>query len=194
MLMASLHDRQIVPTFCALCVSRCGAVATVPRIRRADGEPALAARAGRALPAGLTSAKDTLFCESQHRNIAGLRRRTPDPPVELHPDAARARGIEEGDWVRIETPKGSVLARAKLNAALQADVVCGQHGWWQACDQVGAPGYDPFGPDGANLNLLFGHGALDPVSGSVPLRSYVCDVRRAEKGPAGHSATATASV
>ena len=166
------------------------AIADEPPVNIADGAY---------VAAGSTITSDVgpgelAVARGQQRNIAGLRRRTPDPPVELHPDAARARGIEEGDWVRIETPKGSVLARAKLNAALQADVVCGQHGWWQACDQVGAPGYDPFGPDGANLNLLFGPGALDPVSGSVPLRSYVCDVRRAEKGPAGHSATATASV
>jgi anaerobic selenocysteine-containing dehydrogenase len=144
-------------------------------------QPELAAH----YPLVLTSAKDTLFCETQHRNIASLRRRAPDPPVELHPDAARARGIGEGDWVRIETPNGSVLARARLNDALEADIVCGQHGWWQACDEIGAPGYDPFGPEGANLNLLFGRAALDPVSGSVPLRSYVCDVRRAERAGPG---------
>jgi hypothetical protein len=27
-----------------------------------------------------------------------------------------------------------------------------------------APGYDPFGPDGANLNPIIGPAALDPVS------------------------------
>ena len=30
----------------------------------------------------------------------------------------------------------------------------GQHGWWQACGSSDAPGYDPFGADGANFNLL----------------------------------------
>ena len=54
----------------------------------------------------------------------------------------------------------------------------GQHGWWQAAAELGAPAYDPLGPDSANLNLLFRHDASDPVSGSVPHRSYPCDVRR----------------
>ncbi len=29
-------------------------------------------------------------------------------------------------------------------------------------------GYDPFGVDGANLNLIIGNDAIDPISGSVP--------------------------
>jgi hypothetical protein len=30
------------------------------------------------------------------------------------------------------------------------------HGWWQGCAALGAPAYDPFGPEGANFNLLIG--------------------------------------
>lgn len=67
-------------------------------------------------PFVLPCAKSLWFCETQHRNLAALRRAAPDPLVELHPDAAAARGIAGGDWVRIETPLGSVRARAKLNA------------------------------------------------------------------------------
>lgn len=129
-------------------------------------------------PLILTCAKHTLFCESQHRSLPSLRRRAPDPEVELHPSSAAARGIAAGDWVRIETPNGSVRARARMNDSLAPDVVCGQHGWWQACPELGAPGYDPFGPDGANFNLLIGSDAIDPVSGSVPHRAYLCEVRR----------------
>lgn len=128
-------------------------------------------------PLILTCAKHHLFCESQHRAIAHLRRLAPDPEVELHPSAAAARGINEGDWVSIETPSGSVRARAKLSDDLQPDVVCGQHGWWQACDEIGAPGYDAFSPEGANYNLIIGNAWIDPVSGSVPHRAYVCEVR-----------------
>jgi anaerobic selenocysteine-containing dehydrogenase len=80
--------------------------------------------------------------------------------------------------VRIETPEGSVRARARLNDSLAPGVVCGQHGWWQACPEIGAPGYDPFSADGANLNLVIGNGAIDPISGSVPHRAYLCQVHR----------------
>ena len=58
-------------------------------------------------------------------------------------------------------------ARARLNEDLDPRVVVGEHGWWQACAEIGAPGYDPFGPDGANLNLIIGRTALDPVSGTA---------------------------
>jgi anaerobic selenocysteine-containing dehydrogenase len=131
-------------------------------------------------PLVLTCAKNALFCESQHRALPRLRRQSPDPEVELHPSAADARGIGAGDWVYIETPAGRVRARAKLNDTLEPNVVCGQHGWWQACADLGMPGYDPFGPDGANFNLIIGNEAIDPVSGSVPHRAYLCQIRRAE--------------
>jgi anaerobic selenocysteine-containing dehydrogenase len=94
----------------------------------------------------------------------------------MHPEAAQFRGIEAGDWVKVETPGGSVRARAKLNASLDPSVVCGQHGWWQACDEVGAPGFDPFDGSGANLNLIISHDSSDPISGSVPHRAYLCEV------------------
>jgi anaerobic selenocysteine-containing dehydrogenase len=131
--------------------------------------------AGR-FPLILTCAKHTLFCESQHRALPSLRRRAMDPEVELHPSAAAERAIRAGDWVRIETPGGSIRARARLNGSLAPNVVCGQHGWWQACPELGAPGYDPLSSDGANLNLIIGSDAVDPVSGSVPHRAYLCQV------------------
>ncbi|MFW6063588.1 MAG: molybdopterin-containing oxidoreductase family protein, partial [Chloroflexota bacterium] len=107
-------------------------------------------------PLILTCAKHTLFCESQHRALPSLRRRAMEPEVELHPATAAERGISAGDWVRIKTPQGSVRARARLDDTLQPTVVVGQHGWWQPCDDLDAPGYDPFGEDGANLNLIIG--------------------------------------
>lgn len=133
-----------------------------------------------AFPLILTCAKHALFCETQHRALPSLRRLALDPEVELHPVAAAERGIAPGDWVRIETPDGSVRARARLNDMLQPNVVCGQHGWWQACSDIGAPGYDPFSADGANFNLIIGNGAVDPVSGSVPHRAYLCQISRAD--------------
>ena len=138
--------------------------------------PDLAAR----YPLILTCAKHTLFCESQHRALPSLRRQALDPEVELHPATATERGIRAGDWVSVETPEGSIRARARLNDSLEPRVVCGQHGWWQACAELGAPGYDPFGPDGANFNLIIGNQAIDPISGSVPHRAYLCQIRRAD--------------
>jgi anaerobic selenocysteine-containing dehydrogenase len=108
--------------------------------------------------------------------VAALRAKVPDPQVEIHPETAAARGIAAGDWVRIETPLGGIRSRAKLNASLDPGVVCGQHGWWQACEELGLPGYPPTGAGSANLNAVLAQAPSDPVSGSSPLRSSVCDV------------------
>jgi anaerobic selenocysteine-containing dehydrogenase len=139
-------------------------------------QPELAER----YPLILTCAKNTLFCETQQRGLPSLRRKAMDPEVELNPLAAAERGIHPGDWVRVETPEGSIRARARLDDTLKPGVVCGQHGWWQACPDIGAPGYDPFSSEGANFNLIIGNGAIDPISGSVPHRAYLCQIRLAD--------------
>lgn len=128
-------------------------------------------------PLVLSCAKSLFFCETQHRQVAALRKSQKDPQVELHPDTAAARGIAAGDWVSIETPKGSVRARAKLNAHLDPEVVFGQHGWWEACEELDLPGYPPYGEGSANLNLVLSQTPSDPISGSSPLRASMCEIR-----------------
>ena len=128
-------------------------------------------------PLILTSAKSSVFCQSQHHGFRSLRKHSPHPEVTLHPTAAQARGISEGDWVSIESTEGSVRARARLNENLDPRVVVGEHGWWQGCPELGLPGYDPFEATGANLNLLIGTSERDPVSGTAAHKSYLCEIR-----------------
>ena len=127
-------------------------------------------------PLVLTSAKSLHYCHSQHRGLPSLRRREPDPIVEIHPETAAARRIADGDWVRLATPEGAVRARAALRPNLDPRVVSATHGWWQACAALDLPGYDALGADGANLNTVIGNQDTDPISGSVPHRSYLCEV------------------
>ena len=114
---------------------------TEPRVSPRS-RPDLAAR----FPLVLTSAKDTHFCETQHRNIASLRRRAPDPQVELHPDLAAARGIAAGDWVRYRDARRQrpgprpAQRRARPGRRLRSARLVG------ACEEIGAPGYDPSAP------------------------------------------------
>jgi anaerobic selenocysteine-containing dehydrogenase len=125
----------------------------------------------------LTCAKNTLFCNSQHRGLPSLRRRQVEPEIELHPDAALKRGIADGAWVTVETPEGSIRVVARFNASLDPRVAVGQHGWWQACADANAPGYDTLGSNSPNFNLLIGDRQLDPVSGTPAVRSSLCEIR-----------------
>jgi anaerobic selenocysteine-containing dehydrogenase len=131
-------------------------------------------------PLALTFFRLVQFCDQQHRNIPRLRRQVPDPFLEIHPSTAKATGIEDGAWVVLETAMGRVRLKAKFRDSLHPQVVTTQYGWWQGCQELDRPGYDPFGPDGANVNLLIPNEAIDPISGSVPHRSQRCRVRKEE--------------
>ncbi len=128
-------------------------------------------------PLILTTAKWPQYCHSQQRHLPALRRRMPEPLVELHPDTAAARGIAEGDWVQVATRLGAMRARARLDAHLAPDVVCSQYGWWQYTDGAG------------DANRLIDGECFDPVAGSNCLRHFPCEVRPAP-GAAQPSASA----
>jgi anaerobic selenocysteine-containing dehydrogenase len=131
-------------------------------------------------PLVLTCAKPSLFCQSQHRALPSLRKRAQYPEIEIHPDSAATRGITAGSWVAVETPAGGMRARARFNDKLDPRVVIGEHGWWQACKELNAPGYDPFGTAGANYNLTVDAMMRDPVSGTPEHRASLCEVRPTE--------------
>lgn len=118
-------------------------------------------------PLTLTTAKWPQYCHSQQRNQPSLRRRMPEPLVEIHPETAAARGIREGDWLEVATSMGSMRARVKLDRYLAAEVVCAQYGWWQYADGAG------------DANRLIDGECFDPVAGSNCLRNVPCQVTSA---------------
>jgi anaerobic selenocysteine-containing dehydrogenase len=128
-------------------------------------------------PLVLTFFRLVQCCDEQHRHSPRLRRQVPHPFLEIHPTIAATLNIQEGAWVILETAMGRVRLKAKCNPFLHPSVVATPLGWWQSCQALGLPGYDPFAPDGANVNLLIPNEATDPISGSVPHRSQRCRVR-----------------
>src|SRR5262249_39919269 len=99
------------------------------------------------------------------------------PGAELHPDTAHAYGIADGAWILVESPHGTIRVRAHVTERVVPGVVCGQYGWWQGCDALGLPGYDPFGTESANASRLITNSTRDPIGGATPSRSYLCRVR-----------------
>jgi anaerobic selenocysteine-containing dehydrogenase len=132
-------------------------------------------------PLILTCAKPSLFCQTQHRALPSLRRRTLHAEIELNPATAAARGIKSGDWVDVRTPAGGMRARARFNEEIDPRVVIGEHGWWQSCDELGVGASDPLNPGGTNFNLTVDPSVRDPVSGTQSHRSNLCEVRPVPK-------------
>ena len=122
------------------------------------------------LDAGL---RTPTFFHSANRNIPWLREIRPDPIVEIHPDTARKHGIEEGDWVYIESPRGGAKERAKFNDGIDPRVIVAEHGWWYP--EIKEPGH---GWDISNINMLTdnAHETMDPAIGSTNLRTCLCSI------------------
>jgi anaerobic selenocysteine-containing dehydrogenase len=131
-------------------------------------------------PLVLTNAKFTTYIHSQLRGLSSLRKASPEPSADIHPDTAKPYGITDKQWMIVESPRGSIRAKARVTDAITPGVVCCQHGWWQDCKDLKLPGYDAYGKTSANPGLLIGSDLADPISGSLPHRSYLCRVRPAE--------------
>ena len=109
---------------------------------------------------------------SNNRQIRSLRRQYPFPRVAMHPDTAKERGIEEGDWVWIRTFRGRITQKAKLDASLDPRVIHCDFGWWYP--EAGAPDY---GWRESNANILTScDDGCDPYMGSYQLRSLLCNI------------------
>mgnify|MGYP001295506296 CR=1 FL=1 len=128
-------------------------------------------------PLILTSAKSPRYLGSQGRAVPALRRIEPEPRLEMHPDTAASRGIQNGDRVALVTPHGELRVTAKFSPNLHPNVVVGIHGWWQESRALSLAGYDPLSGDGANLNAAFANETIDPIDGAAPHKSYACQVR-----------------
>jgi anaerobic selenocysteine-containing dehydrogenase len=131
-------------------------------------------------PLVLTNAKRPQYMHSQLRGLASLRKTAPNPTAEIHPDTAKRFGVMSGEWIVVETPAGRVRAQARVTDTILPGVVCCSHGWWEACPDLGLPGFDPFSEAGANQNLLVHNDQHDPVSGGTPHRSTLCRVAKAQ--------------
>jgi thiosulfate reductase/polysulfide reductase chain A len=118
---------------------------------------------------------------SEHRQLGiGMREKHPDPIVTIHPWIAEKLGIQDGDWVWIETRRGRIKQRASLDPGILPDVVNCEASWWFP-EQSGE---DPclFGVFQSNANVLTPDSAefCDPLTGGWASRALLCRVYKVE--------------
>jgi anaerobic selenocysteine-containing dehydrogenase len=128
-----------------------------------------------------------------HRQLARLRARHPDPLVEIDSIAAAAMGVSEGDWVRIVTPDGEVEQRARLVAGLGEDRVSGER-WWYPERKGALP--ELFGALASNVNAYTDNelDTCDPAYGALPYRNARCRIDRASDSEARPDQIASAAL
>jgi anaerobic selenocysteine-containing dehydrogenase len=114
------------------------------------------------------------------RNVPYLREILPYPTLQIHPETAEKRGIQEGDWVMVESPHGTMKLKAEIIPGIRPDTVMALHGWWQECGELGLSAY-PVLDGGANTNNMYSvdaEKAFDPLVTAMSSQTLV-QVRKA---------------
>ena len=113
------------------------------------------------------------FFHSAGRMIPVLREIRPDPIAEVHPETAERHGIEDGQWIYIESPRGRIKQRAKLYDGIDPRVVTSEHGWW--FPEIKDPGH---GWEISNANILTDNAfeTCDPNMGATNVRVCLCNI------------------
>ena len=102
---------------------------------------------------------------AQTRNVAKLMEARPEPRIEIHPRLAARLGVAEGDWLRVESRRGTVDFRVRESADIRPDTLFAPMHWG--------------GSGAANILTV---PALDPTSKMPEFK--VCAVRASAIAPA----------
>jgi len=126
-------------------------------------------------PLLLTISRNQYYYGTRSAGHQWLRNRIPYPQLQIHPDAAKKRGIQQGDKVVVETPRGSFQHVAELTEDAHPQVVNGSFGWWLPEGQV---------RDGSalevNINATMSYDPpYDPVVGINSVQNLMCQVSKA---------------
>jgi anaerobic selenocysteine-containing dehydrogenase len=84
-------------------------------------------------PLVLVSAKFALhFLNTSYANLPRHMRAEREPMLEMDQVDADARGVEDGDVVRVHNERGSLDVRVHVGDRVRPGVVAMAHGWWRA--------------------------------------------------------------
>ena len=67
---------------------------------------------------------------SQYEMVNWSREINPEPQLDIHPRDAKARDIDDGEYVRVYNDRGEMVVKAKYNEAFQPGLVNTDQGWW----------------------------------------------------------------
>ena len=129
----------------------------------------------------ITGGRILPYYHSEHRQIESMRKRYPEPIMEIHPSTASQLGIGDGDWAWIETPRGRCRQKCRYFEGIDPGVVHAQHGWWFPEE----PGEEPWlhGVWESNINVVTDDEPdhCNKISGGWPLRAALCKVSKVKR-------------
>ena len=127
----------------------------------------------------ITGSRFMPMYHSEQRQIEEARKKRPDPLVTLHPETAKRLNLVEGDWVKVETPLGSIRMRLALSDMVDSRMVDADHGWWFPEREEAEPNLFSVFESNANLLCPDGSEFCSPEIGSWPHTALLCRVEKA---------------
>ncbi|HEY3344765.1 MAG TPA: molybdopterin-dependent oxidoreductase [Anaerolineaceae bacterium] len=122
------------------------------------------------------------YHHSEHFQIKEVRFLRHAPYMQINPETAAKLGIQEDDWVWIETKRGRIKQKAELTQGIHPRVIYVQRGWWYP--ERGVEGPDLGGCLESNANVLTStaDADCDPMGGAWANRGLLCRVYKVEGG------------
>jgi anaerobic selenocysteine-containing dehydrogenase len=117
----------------------------------------------RRFPLAFLSPPARHFLNSSFANMARWRAFEREPHLDMHPDDAAARGIRDGDRVRVFNDRGGYTLKARVNGKPRPGVVVAPSVWWKK-----------YARDGGNANNVTSQRTTDLGGGAT---FYDCRVQ-----------------
>jgi anaerobic selenocysteine-containing dehydrogenase len=108
-----------------------------------------------------TGARLPMYIHSRTFRLSWTRGLRPDPMLDINPIDANERGISQGDWVTLSTPRNSIKVKANLTEVVPPGVINIFHAYREP-----------------EVNTLVEPDYLDPVSGFPGFKSLICEVKK----------------
>ena len=135
----------------------------LPTYREPDESPIKSTELVKEYPLVITTGgRAPVFRHTELRNVPILREIVPELEASINPKTARALGIDDGDTVIVESPRGSMEAKARVTEGIDPRVIQVPSHW---------PGIN-------NVNLLMDNEKCAPLIGSAQLRCQLCRVSK----------------
>lgn len=121
-----------------------------------------------------TGGRHISMFHSEHRQVPSMRALHPDALVTINPVTAQKYGIEEGNWVRIETVFGKCVQKAHISEEVNDKMIHLEHAWWYPEQDGEAPNL--FGVWKSNVNNLMPHESTGVTGYGAPYKNGICSI------------------
>jgi len=125
---------------------------------------------GAAFPLELLARKADNFLNSTFSNLPSVQEMEETNLLEIHSADARARGIADGETVRVYNRRGEIFLKARVDGAVQPGVVSASLNWAK------------LGPGFRNINVLTSE-KLSDLGNSATFYSVLVEVELAKPFP-----------